>query len=74
MEKELRKAFEEVTTNNVQASIDFTNETRKMLRELSDKFDSLEARMSQYDEKLQLLQIQVSTMQAIVFRGGTSGD
>jgi len=73
MEKELRKAFEEVTTSNVKASIDFTNETRKMFRGLSDKFDSLEARMTQYDEKLQLLQKQVSIMQAIVFRGGTSG-
>jgi hypothetical protein len=36
-EKEMRKAFEEVTTRNVQAAINYSTETRKIVRELEKK-------------------------------------
>jgi ABC-type Zn uptake system ZnuABC Zn-binding protein ZnuA len=41
-EKEMRKVFEEVTTNNVNAVVGHSNATRDMVRELENKINTLE--------------------------------
>lgn len=71
-EKELRQAFEEVTTNNVRAAVDHANGTRKIVRDLEEKVVILEGTIRQYDEKLEALNIQLNRIQAIVYSGGTT--
>jgi hypothetical protein len=73
MEKELRKAFEEVTTNNVKAILEHGNATRKIAIELKHKVELLEQTITDQNETINNLRIQLSNIQAIVFRGGTSG-
>lgn len=70
-EKELRKAFEEVTKRNVQASIDFGNETRKMVRELEIKIQNLENLIINKDGIIKELQKQVAFLQQKMYTGGT---
>jgi len=70
-DKELRKAFEEVTTNNVRASVEHGNNTRKLVRELEEKVLLLEGMLRQYDEKFALLNSQLNRLQSKVFSGGT---
>ena len=44
-ERELRKAFEEVTTNNVKSIVSYTTKTRDMARDLEKRVEKLEARL-----------------------------
>lgn len=71
MEQELRKAFEEVTTRNVKAVVEHSNETRRIVREFEDKITTLVNRVRQYDDRLNILQTQLSALQARTFAGGT---
>ncbi len=70
-EKELRLAFEEVTTNNVKAVVDHSNETRKIVRELEDKLNSLGDLIRNYDTTIDLLKQQITHLQMKMFSGGT---
>lgn len=70
-EKELRKAFEDVTTNNVKSGIEHSNNTRKLFRELEEKVISLGGSMRQYQEQIDMLKKQLINIQAKVYRGGT---
>ena len=71
VEKELRKAFEDVTTNNVMASIDFSNETRKIVRLLSERLAKIEIKLTQQDEIIAALKLQLANVQMKVYNGGT---
>ena len=71
-EKEMRQIFEDTTTNNVKATVEFTNETRKLFRELQIKVNLLQDRIVTQDTTIALMKKQISNMQAIVFRGGSS--
>jgi len=71
-DKELRKAFEEVTTRNVNTTISHSNETRKLVRELEQKVISLQNTIMSRDNDIVLLKKQLATIQTIVFSGGTS--
>ena len=73
MEKELRKAFEEVTTNNVKAILDHTNSTRKSIIETQKEVKTLKQMITDQNETINNLRMQLSKIQAIVFKGGTSG-
>ena len=71
-EKEIRKAFEDVTTNNVKATVTHSNETRRLLRVAEEKVVSLDGLVRQQQQDIAAIRQQLSTIQAIVFRGGTS--
>ncbi len=71
-EKELRKAFEEVTTNNVKAAVAHSNETRRLVRELEGRVQSLDDLIRNYDNTIDLLKKQITNLQIKMFSGGTS--
>lgn len=70
-EKELRKAFEEVTTNNVKASIAHGNESRRLIRELTEKVLLLEGNLRQTNESIEELRKLVVNLQVKLYSGGT---
>ena len=70
-EKELRQAFEEVTTRNVRAAVQYSEETRKLVRQLEDKVTRLEGLIKNQDDAIEQLKIQLLGVQARVFSGGT---
>lgn len=71
-EKELRQAFEEVTTNNVKAAVEHSNESRKLIRELEKKIVSLDGEIRTYNSRIELMQQQIAMLQAKLYQGGTS--
>lgn len=70
-DKEMAEAFEETTRRNVLACVEFSNETRKLVKELEDKVSNLQATIRARDDELNQLRLQLSTIQAKVFVGGT---
>ena len=70
-EKEMRKVFEETTTRNVMANVEFSNDTRKLVRELQENIDSTNNNFQALTEKVKQLQSQITYLQTIMFRGGT---
>jgi uncharacterized coiled-coil protein SlyX len=71
-ELELRKAFEEVTTRNVNAAVAHGNETRKLTRELEKKVEKLEGVVREQNATIDSLKLQLSGVQTKLFSGGTS--
>ncbi len=71
MEKELREAFEQVTTTNVKAILEHANKTRTMLREAEKRIDLLQVIINGQNKKIDQLRIQLSAVQAKVYKGGT---
>jgi len=72
-DRQIIKAMEDVITNNVKAAVAHGNETRKLVRELEKKVISLDGLVRQQQEIIAGYRQQLSTIQAIVFKGGTSG-
>jgi predicted RNase H-like nuclease (RuvC/YqgF family) len=70
-EKEMRKAFEEVTTRNVKAAIAHLNETRKMVQELTKKVDHLEKTIIEKDGVINSLRVQIAGIQQKLYSGGS---
>lgn len=70
-EKEMRKAFEEVTTRNVTAAIEFSNETRKMVQGLTKKVAHLEQAVIDKDKVINVLREQVVHLQQKMYLGGS---
>ena len=70
-DREVLKAFEEVTTRNVRAAVEHSNETRNIVRVLESKIEILEGRLQQYEQRFAQIQTQLTTIQARVFSGGT---
>lgn len=73
-DRQVIKAMEEVMTNNVRAAVAHGNETRKLVRELEEKVKSLDGLVRHQQEEIGNLKQQLSSVQTIVFRGGTCGD
>lgn len=74
-ELQIKKAMEEVTTRNVSAAIQHSNETRRLFRALEIKINTNEQIIRSQNEKINNLQKQVSALQARLYIGGTvSGD
>ena len=71
-ETELRKAFEEVTTRNVQAAIEYSNETRKIVRQLQEKMLHLEEMALAKDKVIGELRNQLSVIQQKLYSGGST--
>jgi predicted RNase H-like nuclease (RuvC/YqgF family) len=70
-ERELKKAFEDVTTQNVRTIQDYTRETRKMVRALSDEVGQLKNMIVTRDEEIAQLRKQIALAQARIYVGGT---
>lgn len=70
-DREVLQAFEETTTRNVQAAVSHSNETRNIVRALEARLETLEGQVHQYEDRIALLQTQLTTLQARVFSGGT---
>jgi len=70
-EKEMRMAFEEVTTRNVKTMITYSTETRQIVRDMQEKVDLVQAQLRQADEKINNLTRQLSIVQAKLYSGGT---
>lgn len=70
-EKEMRLAFEEVTTNNVRAILEHGNTTRKLTKELMEKIEQQNAVIGSLNKRIDMQQAQISFLQAKVFSGGT---
>jgi hypothetical protein len=70
-EKELRKAFEDVTTNNVKAVLDFSQGTRNLIRELEQRMNRLEEERKQDKSLIESLRMQLANVQTKIFSGGT---
>ena len=70
-EKEMRKGFEDLVTRNVRTIEGYTRDSRRMVRELEKKVDTLEGKLRAQDEAMAALRLQLANVQAIVYRGGT---
>ena len=71
-EMEMRMAFEEVTTRNVQAAINYSNETRKIVRQLEEKMIHFENLAQAKDKEIGVLRQQISVLQQKLYMGGTT--
>lgn len=70
-EKELRKAFEDVTTNNVKAVADFSQGTRDIVRSIETRMARLEEERRQDKSLIEKLRLQLADVQTKVYSGGT---
>jgi len=70
-EKEMRQVFEDVTTNNVKATVAYSNETRIIVRDLEGKIKLLEGQLRQSNDKIEELRRMITNLQAKAFSGGT---
>lgn len=70
-DRQVMKAMEEVTTNNVKAAVAHGNETRKIARELEAKVDSLDALVRQKDIEMKEMQKQIAFLLQRSVSGGT---
>ena len=59
-ELDLRKAFEETTIRNVSMIQDFSNDTRRLVRKLEEKVQSLQNNLMAETKKNQQLQQQIA--------------
>lgn len=71
-ELELRKAFEEVTRKNVSIVIDYSKDTRRLVRELGDQVKNLQNTILSKTSELNLLKTQVAMLQAQMYQKGTN--
>jgi uncharacterized coiled-coil protein SlyX len=69
-ELEMRQAFEEVTTRNVRGAVEFTNETRKIVRGLEKKVVLLEEKSLQQDKTIDELRKQIVNIQMKMYQLG----
>ena len=67
MEKELRKCFEEVTTNNVKAILEHSNKTRKMTLESNKLVQALEKKQVLTNSEIANLRQIISILQSKLY-------
>lgn len=72
-DKEIREAFEATTNKNIKAVIQFTEDTRKLVRELENKVQFLQNDLISRHEEIKQLKIQNASILTKLVRGGTSG-
>lgn len=70
-DKELRKAFEETTNRNVKMILDFSKETRRLVRELSEKVDDIQKKDQGKGLEIDGLRKQLTAIQVRLYTGGT---
>ena len=70
-ELDIRKIFEETTTNNVKAILGHSNETRTLLRDVEEKIKCLENMVLTQQGLLDILRSQIASVQAKIYANGT---
>lgn len=61
-ENQIQLASEEVTRRNVKAAVDYSNETRKMLRETEEVVKQLKNMVVQQNSEISQLRAQMTTL------------
>lgn len=69
-EREAKKAFEEVTTRNVKTILEYTRETRRIVRELEERVVNLEKANLGLEVKILDLQRQIQLLQIKLYNNG----
>lgn len=69
-ELETRKAFEDVTTRNVRAAVEFSNTTRTLVRTLEDTILIQGELMRQNQSKIEELQLSISNLNMRLYVAG----
>ena len=70
-EREMKKAFEEVTTRNVKTMIAYSKDTREIVRSLEEKVALLEEYNRNQTIIIEALKKQLASVQTKLFSGGT---
>ena len=70
-EREIKKAFEDVTTQNVRTAIAYSTETRRLVRELGEAVQELKGMVATRDTELIELRRQIGIVQGKIYQGGT---
>jgi len=70
-EREMKKAFEEVTTRNVKTMIAYSKDTREIVRSLEAKVALLEEYNRNQTIMIEALKKQLASIQTKLFSGGT---
>jgi predicted RNase H-like nuclease (RuvC/YqgF family) len=70
-ERELRKAFEDVTTGNVRTMIDYCTKTREMVQKSKEDVQELKRMLAQRDEDVVELRRQLGILQGKIYQYGT---
>jgi len=70
-ELEIRKAFEEVTTKNVKTMIDYSTQTRELVRVLGDEVKELKNMVAARDGDITQLRQQLALVQSKLYKGGS---
>lgn len=70
-DKEVLKALEEVTRRNVNTMIDYSKETRALLRGLQSKIELLENVVREQDKQLLAFRKMLAGVQSKVYQGGS---
>jgi len=70
-EKELRKAFEEVSNRNIKAVLEHSNQTRKMINELKDQVNNFQETLRNFEQKLNEIRKLLTNVQQKIYSGGT---
>jgi predicted RNase H-like nuclease (RuvC/YqgF family) len=71
---DLYKAFEETANRNIQATVDHSNETRRMVGELKNTMEQLHNMILEQNKTIEGLRTQLSAVQQRVYAGGSSDD
>lgn len=70
-EREIKKAFEDVTTQNVRTNIAYSTETRRLIRDLSKEVKQLKDMIAAKDIEFAELRKQLGIVQGKIYQGGT---
>lgn len=70
-ELHLRKAFEDTTTQNVKTVIDYSTQTRDLIRQAEKSIKELKGMIHTRDAEMQDMKKQISLLQAALYTGGT---
>ena len=70
-ERESRKAFEDVTRNNVRTVIDYSKATRELVRESNKKVEHIEKLLQEQNNTIAQLRQQLAVVQGKLYSGGT---
>ena len=70
-EQQLRKVFEDVTTNNVKTVIEYSTQTREMVRKNEEKVKHLEKIILEQNKKIAAMTSQLSIIQGKIYVDGT---
>lgn len=70
-EKEFRRIFEQTTTRNVRAAIEFGNDTRKLIHRAEERIVNLETQNRILTEQLEQFRVMLAGVQSKLFSGGT---